>query len=171
MILDANSGVRGVLVNADTGERIPFARWANLETGEFEALVIDAATGRPARPNRLYRGRANLRFVESHAPPLQPPEPQPAPVVEAAPAYLPRRGVPLAAFENRACEHPTCLRKAAWKTAEQRELPPLEAADGTRYEQAAVTRIRFWCPFHYQWPTLQHADGEIEPIEVKARPE
>jgi len=171
MILYANSGVRGVLVNANTGERIPFARWANLETGEFEALVIDAATGRPARPNRVYRGRATLRFVASHAPPLK--APQAAPVGEAAPTlqYLPQRGVPLAAFENRPCERPTCLRKAAWKTAEQRELPPAESADGTRYEQAAVTRIRFWCDFHYQWPTLRHADGEIENVEVKARPE
>lgn len=42
MLLDANAPARpaGVLVDHGTGKRIPYARKANLETGEYEAFVL-----------------------------------------------------------------------------------------------------------------------------------
>ena len=74
--LDSKGGLRGILVNAQTMQRIPFARWANLETGEYEAFYAGPdgkafldSLGLPLYPDdqgkpRTVRGRAQLRFIE-----------------------------------------------------------------------------------------------------------
>jgi len=67
MILDSKSGIRGVLVDESTGQRIAFARKANLETGEWEAWqatpdgkeIWHDADGKPV----LLKGRCRLKFI------------------------------------------------------------------------------------------------------------
>lgn len=173
MILDCRSGVRGVLVNADTGERIPHARWANIpddptQVGEFVALVV-GLTGQPLRPPRTYRGRCRLRFIPSLAPGLRSLPSVPSPVQASAAAPGPRvprpRRVALTDPDRR-CEHPACDRFAEWVVAEERELPAVLGPDGRLYEAAKILRSRWWCSWHYQRPLLLHLDGEIEPVEV-----
>jgi hypothetical protein len=74
MILDAKSGLRGVLLNHHTGQRIPFARWANTETGEYEAWAENPA-GREDNPPPLLRGclgPGGLEFKQSNNVPVVP---------------------------------------------------------------------------------------------------
>ena len=61
MIIDSKAGARGMLVEAETGRPIRFARWANLETGAYEAFRMDPREAkRRGIPlaRLLYRGRA-----------------------------------------------------------------------------------------------------------------
>ena len=71
MIIDAREpdSPRGTVFNADTGERIPYVYWCNLETGEYRRYVTDAEGkfiidyGRPIGMRvRKAHGRCRLRF-------------------------------------------------------------------------------------------------------------
>ena len=62
MIFDCTkTSERGVFYDDGTGRRVPFVRWANIDTGEYVALE----EGPDGPTDKQYRGRAvgRLRFV------------------------------------------------------------------------------------------------------------
>ena len=69
MRLDSRTGIRGLVFDLDTGQPIRWVRWADTETGEYEAFRSDpAAAKRLGTPlaRLVYRGRARLKFVPTH---------------------------------------------------------------------------------------------------------
>ena len=171
MKLDAKAdGVRGVLVNADTGQPIWWARKADLATGEYEAFRADpdkaAAHGFKKR-DLLYRGRCRLKFVPGNSA-----RPQVPTILDANPK-LPRRrrAMQVQAFEDRPCQHYACLRDAEWMVAVDEPLPPL-VIGGKSFEVGTIAGVKWWCSWHYEWPELLYPDGSTDPIEtVRARPD
>jgi hypothetical protein len=180
-VLDSRKGVSGVLINAQTNERIPFARWASIPDdpnaeGEFEALAVDQF-GNKMVPARVYRGRCRLRFIPKAAPDL----PRKIPVntgtaltrlPPSSPAVQPqRRAVPVLMLRNRPCQHYACLRMAEWQVSEEVELAPITGTDGRLYDTAKHVRTWYYCSWHYKAPKLFDARGElICEHNVKARP-
>ena len=173
MILDVKRGARGVLVNADTGERIAFARWADTDTGEYEAFrTLDGKNifrddrGRPV----LYRGRARLRFVPSQAPPLLPRPSDPRDLARSLAEA--RRAHPLVVSSGRECDEPGCHALAEWESASERVIEPEVGNDGHSYERGVVTRLKRWCPRHYRPGTTVSLRGVESEIDVgRARPQ
>jgi hypothetical protein len=177
MILDAKSGVRGVLVNADTGQPIRWARWANLATGEYEAFRLDPAQARMVGvPPRLliYRGMANLRFIESHV--QLPSRPSPAPA-DVPPEELTNRPLLKRTTERclevpgRECDEPRCHALARWRVGHEQELPPVEGENGRLFERAATVAENYYCDKHYRNPTFTTLRGVQREVEVAARPQ
>lgn len=175
MILDAKSGLRGTLFNAATGERIPFARRADLGTGEWEALAATPDGRHVLEPRRLVRGRCPLRFVPAPVV-AQPPMQQQPPRVWSPPAPDGRRvsrtwGRLQFVFPTCLCEHAGCERPATWLTCDEREGEPGVGADGTRYETGEVAARHYWCDWHYQSPTFTSLRGVVSAVAVEARPQ
>jgi hypothetical protein len=167
MILDAKSGLRGVLINEETGQRIPFARWADTETGEYEAFATTPDGQAMLQPAQVIRGRARLRFVASSSfvYPAKPSQ-------EADPELVQQhRGVPVLAVAGRECEERYCHRLATWKTAEEREIDPEVGSDGQSYERAITTVVHYWCDWHYRNPLFTNRRGVTQEVEVRARPQ
>lgn len=179
MIIDAASGLRGVLINADTGERIPHARWANLETGEWEALASTPDGRRPLAPRRLVRGRCRLRFV-------------PAPAVAAPPQGTGAGAPPTPAWQSPPgargrvsttwgrlqfvwptclCEHKGCERPANWLTCDEEEQEPERMPDGTLAERATISKRHYWCDYHFTPPLFTSRRGVTSEVDVAARPQ
>ena len=169
MILDARSGLRGVLVDEENGRRIPFARWANLATGEYEAFRADPSgrsilrdeLGKPI----LVRGRCRLRFIPDPAAKRSESVAYTMPCVESGMGL--RR---LAYATKRRCQHPGCVRPAEWVVADEAESPPVAGPDGLLYRTAKLVGVRYFCSWHYEWPRLKRADGNVVDVEVTARP-
>lgn len=158
MIIDARSGARGQLRNLDTGEIIRCARWANLETGEFEAFVFPIVRGSDGRAP-LYRGRARLEWHGT------------APIIPIDAEFLEH---PHVAFNTSKpislCEHPSCEREAEYFTVDEEPRAP-EFAGGRLFERAVAVRRRRWCPWHYQAARLVVGTEVIKTYdEVKVRP-
>lgn len=152
MIIDARQGDRGLLEDLAAGVVIRRARWANLETGEFEARTSDG---------RLYGGRTRLRWTPIRTPCGGPPGPIPHATAPTAGVYV---------FTNRPCEHYGCVRRAEWKVADEAPLSP-ETDAGVSYERAQTIGVRYYCSWHYQPPRLL-IEGDVAKVydEVKARP-
>lgn len=158
--------LKGVLVRADTGERIPWACWADLDTGEFGALVLDM-TGQPVRPRRLYQGRCPLKFIAA------PTTGTPRPATVAPAVCRVRRGVPISPFDaRRRCQHYACDRPATWKVSDEQETAPVVRANGRLCETAQLVGTRWYCDWHYLFPRLFDGRGElIGETVVRARPD
>ena len=162
----------GTLVNVDSGEKIPYAFWADIQddpkrAGRFGAYVL-GIDGFPLTPRRRYYGRCRLRFdlAKTGTPTQQ------GVLGTSPPRPVPRRGVPVLMLKDRPCQHYGCIRLASWMTSEEEEMPVEVDRFGRRFERARMLRARFWCSWHYEWPTLRHSDGEIEKNTlVKARPD
>lgn len=164
MILDAASGVRGVLVGGD-GRRIPFAFWADTETGEWKAHV-SADGGRtflrgPDGRRLVAAGRSpGLRLVESAAPAVAAPSavahalPHPDELPEKARMFARR----CLAVPGRECEERGCHALATWTTADEQELSPQRAA-GRLYGRGALTEAHWYCDRHYRPPTVTSPRG------------
>jgi hypothetical protein len=173
MILDAKSGLRGVLVRADTGERIPCARWANLDTGEWEALAVDPLTGQPAHPARLIRGQCPLRFVPA-APVFSPPAPASVKTSrEAAESLAEAKGRVrrVLAVPGRGCEEKGCTALACYETADEQHIEPVAGADGRLCERALTVRKHRWCARHFRSPVQTNLRGVESEVEVTVRPQ
>lgn len=167
MIIDAKSGARGVLVNADTGCRVPFAKWANLETGEWEALAATPDGRRVAQPRRIVRGRNNLRWIP--AAPRHRARPDFEPLAEAVERV--RKGVALPDDTGEECEGRTCHRRAVWGTTDEQEIEPAVTEEGRRFERAVSVKVHYFCDRCFRLPVFSSVRGVESEVQVKVRPE
>lgn len=178
LLIDSRSGLRGVLVNADTNSPIRWGRWARLPlsngvpdptlVGSYSAFRCEPkaakAMGLSLR-DLVYEAAARLKWVTGKI--LRPPtEPLPVQLPGGRQRYT--RIVPL---HDRGCEHYACHRAAEWLVCDETALPPL-VAGGKQFEQAVTRDVRWWCSRHYQVPTVYDLDGELITIvdEIGARP-
>lgn len=169
MILDARAGLRGLLIDLDAGKPIRHARWADLDTGEYECLRA-GPDGRPARgPDGrplVYRGRARLQFI-----PTAPAGPRPRPAGAADgpdPRDLPPPVIALPGWE---CEERGCHRPGVYETADEQVVEPHVGPDGRACERARVVRRHRWCEWHYRPPVSTSARGVESEVEVTVRPQ
>ena len=183
MRIDSRSGLRGMLINADTGEPIRWAKWADTDTGEYEAFSRDPAEveqlGLPLAAY-LYYGRASLRFVAAPAvATLLPPahrvgagEFSPHAKEEIRRRYREvgeaRRILATAGVE---CECPGCHRLATWKTGDVVECEPILGDDGKPYRQSITIRGHCYCDRHYRPPVATSLRGVEAEVAVGARPQ
>lgn len=167
MIIDARSGLRGVLIDLDAGRRIPCPIRANLETGEYEAYATLPDQRTPVRPPVVVRGRARLKWIPAA------PRARKTGKVEIPDDGRPeRRGNRVVVVPGRLCESRGCTRLAEYSTADEQELEPMVGADGRRYERAEAVRVHLWCPWHYRWPVWTSRRGvESEVTTVTTRPQ
>lgn len=172
MIIDAHSGLRGVLVNADTNTRIPFARHANLETGEYEHFAATPDGLRMELPPRLIKGRAGkLRFVESYAPTIQAPAGVDAKAASEEREEYRRKTEPRLLIPGEYCEVRGCNKLAAWSVGIERLLTPVRQADGKLHEHAVLVRCCDYCSNHYRLPVQINQRGVESPVEFANRPQ
>jgi hypothetical protein len=169
--IDAKSGLRGVLVEADTGRRIPFARKADLDTGEWEAWAATPDGKSVALPRRLLRGRCRLRFVASDAVVIPPKASDPRDLAGSLEEARRRYAKPILALPGRGCEEPRCHRLAEWETAHERLIEPEAGADGHAYERAVTVEVHRWCSWHYRPPRVVNLRGIESEVQVTARPQ
>lgn len=168
MRIHASMGIRGSLVDATTGQLIRKAIWADLETGEYEALKLDGngnTIGEPGKELR-YFGKAKLKFVPAKILDDKPSQPEEEPnrkkpVVKQRPTPI---RIPLF---SKHCQHYACNRVAAWMVSEEEELPPLRKGNRLLV-RAKLLRVCYWCSFHYVPPKLFDAKGELIEIDHEA---
>lgn len=181
MIIDAknpNLATRGMLFNADTGERIPFAFWADTDTGEWKAwrrgpdgrpLVRREGNGFSA--DSVVSGRCRLRWVPAvnlPAPRRGGRPPENVPLAELARDA--RKGRPILAIPGRECEEPGCHRLAVWDTGDEQEVEPEVGPDGSKWERGVLVRKHRWCDWHYRPPVSTSLRGVENEVQVEARP-
>lgn len=167
MILDSRTmpDLRGIVVNEETGQRIPFVRWCDTDTGDWEAWAATPDGRQKLRPPHLVRGRCRLRFVPlaPRAAPKRTPPPRPGQA---------RPGQRLVVLPGVRCERPGCQRLAEWQTADEQELEPEILPDGSRAERAKMVRTHRWCSWCYQWPLFTSLRGVVREVtSIKARPQ
>lgn len=172
-IIDAHSGLRGVLIDADRGQPIRFARWANLETGEFKAFRSDPAEAKRLGiplSTLLYEGRARLRFEERF---VYPKSNGIAPSVAAALARTRRTYQHVQQIEGQECEARGCHKLANWAVTDERECAPTPGGfEGRLCQTAEITHVSLLCHKHYReprWTSLRGVESEV-PITQGGRP-
>jgi hypothetical protein len=177
MRLDSKSGVRGVLLNAETGQPIRWAKWAEIpddpsQPGEFEAFreepTAAAARGIPATAI-LYRGRCRLRFIP--AAPRFGTKPSAVRDLVGSLDEARRRVDKRLLILSDECDEPGCHRWADWQVAHEQLIEPEVDAQGKRHERAVTVKIENWCAKHYRPPVQTNQRGVESEVEVEARPE
>ena len=185
MILNAKSGIRGELKNADTGRVIRWVRWANIETGEYEAFRIspDVARARHIPLHGLiYRGHCRLVFTPAQVLDSRRPLGRVAPStpldeirrevlkggeVQVPPAQLlTLPGMPLVE-----CDEPLCHRPAVYAVAIEQIVEPERGRDGRLYERAVTIGSAVFCWRHYRSPRQFSLRGVETEVEVSVRPQ
>ena len=179
LILNASEMVRagqsGVLVDADTGQRIRWAMWANLTTGEYEALRMHPAEIRRRGLKAVdcaYKGRAHLRYVAFAPRVVGLSKPHTASEIAEMVRHA-RKGLPCLIVEGVECDEPKCHRLAEWQTVEEQEIEPAIGAPfgvAQPLERAVAVKVWRWCPWHYRFPTFKSLRGVESETQVKARP-
>lgn len=173
MILDAKSGLKGVVVDADTSERIPFVKWANLDTGEYRAWACTPDGRRRLEPRREITGRRRvLRFIPFA------PKRKPSLKVECAAERSDRLEHERQIACRRVivpgilCEVRGCGRLAEYGVSDEQELEPSIRPDGVPCERAASIRQHLFCSRHYRLPVFTSLRGvESEANNVTVRPQ
>ena len=179
MRIDAKSGLRGELFDADTGAQIRWCRWADLATGEYEAFRQDPDEAE-ARGLSLYalvyRGRCRLRFEEREREVRLPPRlvlrdgTGDARQAAALRQKYQRVIEKIVSVRGVGCEWPACGRDAEWLTGDLMLLPPEESGGLFYRRQALVNRHRY-CSRHYRLPRVIAPNGDtIREVEVLAMP-
>jgi hypothetical protein len=164
MLLHVRDGIRGTIIDCETGRRVPKPIWLDTETGTCEFYQVDAA-GRiktDAAGNYLTTlARGRFKFIP-RAPTV--PAVTPAPPVSPPPAMRAetRRRLRTSPLNTpllcQRCDHYACDRVAEWQTSDEVTLPP-QVAGGRRYERGKVIEVRFWCDFHFEAPRLMDHTG------------
>lgn len=160
MILRAGDGLRGSLVDLDTGRPIPRAYWADTETGEYEAFRTgpDGRVLRDASGALLtHRGKGRLAFVPRPRPPA---DSKPEDLLAADRETLRRFRRVTGPLLTERCEHPGCTRLAGWAVTDEVPLAPV-VRNGRRFARAAVVGRRCYCSWHYRGPRELDARGEL----------
>lgn len=177
MRLDSRSGLRGLVLNVDTGKPILFVIWCDIpedrqQPGTYEAWRRDPDEARrngatvPELLALKYTGKARLHFIP--AAPIfgrksSDPRDQVATLAEA------RRRVDtrlLVLAEE--CDEPRCHKLAEYRVCWEQLIEPYQDHEGRRHERAVVTRVLSWCPAHYRPPqrtNLRGVESEV-PVEV-----
>ncbi len=182
MRLDSRSGLRGLLMNRDTGERIRFVRWAEIpddpeQPGEFEAFRCEPeaykALGLPLT-DIIYRGKARLRFIP--AAPRIPGKPTSerdlAGSLDEARARLQCKPLLIDPNNPRECDEPKCHRLALWIVSDEQEIEPQADGKGALGERAVMLGGRFYCNYHYRQPTFTSVRGVTNEVPIEeARPQ
>lgn len=180
MILDSQSGLRGVLANAETGQPIRWARWANLETGEYQAFRCDPQIAKERGiplASLLYRGRCRLKFTPAAPLAAKPPlriAPS-TPLDEIRPEVLRGRKVTpilyVPGLPPPECDEPLCHRAAQYQVADEQLVEPEKGPDGKLYERAVTVGVRKYCSWHFRNPTQLSIRGVQSEVEVSVRPQ
>jgi hypothetical protein len=152
-------GVKGRLLDLDTGKVIPHVIWFNDRDGTFEAHRVDDR-GRPARDPKtgdwlIWWGQGRLRFILARDV-VTPPKPKPPVVVARARLE--------AALWHEECDRAGCGRRAEWQVSDEVDLPPVQRLVRGRLVQFArgkTVRTRHYCSKHYEPPRLLDARGEV----------
>ncbi len=181
-IIDARTTSRRGLfldVSQSPPRPIRFVRWANLDTGEFEAFRSDPAVavrlgGNPAE--LVYRGRAGrIRFVE-HAPRfgVKPSDQRDlrGSLEEVRRRFATARPVILIpGLPVPECDEPKCHRPAWWSTSTEQTIEPEQDGTGQRFDRGVSVLVEHWCDHHYRAPRLFSLRGVESEVSVTARPE
>jgi hypothetical protein len=171
----AQPGLHGVLVKAATGERIAFARYANLDTGQWQAWAATPDGRLMALPARLVGGTCPLRFVESYAPPVQtsalPDGAGDRQQGQALQQRFRRITERIVLIRGLSCEQPGCGRDAAYRVADEMLLPAEAGAQGQQFERAMTVHSHRYCERHYRQPRQLAPNGDtVRTVEVATCP-
>ena len=157
-------------------KRIRWARWFDIDTGEYEAFRIDPRVCKQLGvklKTMVYRGQGRLKFIQTGAA---------GSGIEQGkrggnPSFSQRKGRRCVIDPTRKCEHksgmgyPDCTKPAEWITGDDRLLDPVQV-DQRAYETGEIVQEHYWCSKHYQEPRQVFPDGSSEPIDVQCgRPE
>jgi len=173
MRLDSHSGMRGMLVNADTNQPIRWAIWADTDTGEYEAFRADPEIAERlgvALASLRYRGRARLRFIPARVQPT----PKPTDQRDASESMREAKllwAKPIIVVPGQECDERYCHALAEWRTAMERVIEPIVGDDGKTYKRSIVTEVKNWCPKHYRYPQRVSLRGVESETVVTARPQ
>jgi len=167
-------GSHGLLVDRATGRKIPFARKANTDTGEWEAWATDAG-GEMEQPPRLLTGKGPIDFILSRLPVLPRPKQRLlSPAEEAAEIRTIRLDYgyqELLQVPGILCDEPRCQALAAYQTGSEQEIDPGVLPDGATCERAFTRKVQRWCPRHFRNPTFTNRRGVESEVEVTVRPQ
>ncbi len=170
MVIDSKSGLRGMLVDADTGKPIRWAKWADLDSGEYTAFRINPKEARQRGiplESILYSGKTRLRWVPA-APRFRPSKPSDAESLDEARQRL---GIAIPPVDGVECEEPGCHRLAEWSVAREQLIEPERMPDGTLAERAVMIGRHQYCSRHYRNPVQVSLTGVESEVEATARPQ
>lgn len=173
MIVSAASGLRGLVIDLDAGRPVRWCRWADTDTGEYEAFRSDPdearRLGQPVTP-LLYRGRARLRFVPAVT--VSPPRPSdPRDLAGSLEEARRRYCRPILALPGRGCEERLCNRLAEYEVSDEVEIEPEIGDGGGAYERAVTVGVRRYCAWHFRGPTFTSMRGVESEVGVATRPQ
>lgn len=172
MLLRASDGIRGLVINQDTGNPIRKVIWANLQTGDFEAFRTDAE-GRIIADDfgrhLKYRGKCRLKFIPAKTlSSSSKQEEEQLPLHPKVTQKIKKITVPLFDLP---CDYKGCHRIAEWMVSDEVELPPIKN-NGRLYSRARTVDRRVYCSWHYKPPRLLDHKGEmIKEYENVVRPD
>lgn len=174
MRLDSRSGLRGMLINRDTGKPVRWVRWAEIpddpeQPGEYEAFRTEPeawkAQGLPLS-DIIYRDKARLRFIPA------------APRIAGKPTSQrdlagsldeARRSLvnPKLLVLGEECEYPGCHRLSEWRVSYEQEIEPQADGLGGLGQRAITTEIHDYCSRHYQLPRFKSLRGVESEVQLE----
>ena len=166
MIFRATDGIRGKLIDLDTGKVIPKVVWFDDSNGTFEAYRVDEQ-GEVRRDHEgealVWWGRGNLKFVQeaSQGVLLKPKRLVKDRTGGTRPKKVKQRHEKLKfRLFDVDCGHCACLRPAEYAVSDEEDLPP-SISNGRRWARAKTVKVRYFCAFHYEPPRILDAKGEV----------
>lgn len=178
MRLDSRSGLRGLVIDLDTGRPVSLlVIWADIpedprQQGEYEAWRRDPDLARrngatvPELLALKYRGRARMQFVPA-APVFRPRASEARDLTGSLAEARSRVDQRLLVLAEE-CAEPRCHKLAEYRVCWEQLIEPHTDADGRKHERAVVTRVLSWCSAHYRQPVrtnLRGVQSEV-PVEV-----
>jgi hypothetical protein len=174
-------GTRGALFRTDTNQKIPFARYADTDTGEWQAWA-STPDGEMENPPRLLKGKCPIKFVVSYTPVIASEWKMPKIAKrKAVPTQSPKQAAAeirtiardygfteIIQIPGQTCEYPGCRKLASWSTADERIIDPAPGG----FERAFATKVHRYCsdPRHWRPPIRTSIRGVQSEVEVETSP-